>query len=445
LQLRILVRARKDAKAVEAAARLFYPGFDIRVEHLGGLRGEALASEASSRASPFTIILLPRHEARLLEGARLPPLARVVAAPARDVRNLRLEQIAGLIARGRALIRLSARWDGGLGAYVLDSHSPPPGVEASPDADNTILYGAGLDWLSRLIGSRLGGHALLYVAEGRVIVHHAGRLVAVVDPDPEPPRLVEAEAGEPGEASGLEGLVEANRGVVEEVTRSLVEWLRSAAGRVARVIVPWSGGKDSTAALILAVKAFGPERVVAVRVDTGVELPGMAEFARRAASLLGVELVEVRAPLREAILSGRGLPRRGERWCTGIKLEALARAVRRLATPSGGGAVVVVGDRDAESRARSMRPPAREDHYHGLPTLAPLKLLGGAHVALLALSSGVGLARVYGEGFYRAGCYICPYMRGWERSILRSRLRGAIEAEGPEARALLSAFLDGGN
>ena len=447
MKLRILVRARKDAKAVTAAMKTFYPGFDVEVDHLGGLRGEALAAEALSKATPFTIILLPRGEAGRLDSGGLPALVRLVEAPARDVRNLRLEQIAGLVARGRALLRLAASWSVARGSYILDGPDAPPGVEANPNIDNTILYGGGLGWLSSLLGRKIGGHALLYIGEDRVVVHHSGRAVAVVDPRPEPPRVVELHASLLDSQyfpSSLEGVVEANKSLVETIISSVASWLREAAGKPSRVIVPWSGGKDSTAALVVAVRAFGPERVTAIRVDTGGEFPDMSRYIDRAASLLGVEVIEARALLREAILSGRGLPRRGERWCTGLKLEALASAVRKLAR-SEPRPVVVVGDRDAESRARSRRPPARSDPYHGLPTLAPLKLLGGAHVLLISHATGLGAARIYEEGFYRVGCYICPYMRGWERSILRLRLRRRLEEEDPWASRLLSMLLGGGD
>jgi len=445
VRLKILVRARKDAKAVEAAARAYYPDFDVRVESLGGARGEELASRIASEAEPFTLAILPRGAASLVSPAELPPLARLVEAPARDVRNLRLAQIAALIDRGRALIRLAARWSPGLGSYILDAPAAPPGVEASPDSDNTLLYSRGLDTLSGLVGWGLSGHALAYTRGDSMVVHYSGEALAGLSVSPPGPRVEWARPPPGGAAPApLEAVAEANRGVLEAAVGSLASWLRGAAGEPSRVIVPWSGGKDSTAALIVAVEAFGAERVVAVAVDTGVEFPESGEYIERASSRLGVEVVQVRAPLREAILGGRGLPRRGERWCTGLKLEALASAVRRIARGEPR-PVVVVGDRDAESRARSRRPQARVDPYHGILTLAPLKLLGGAHALLIPVARGLGVNGLYGEGFYRIGCYICPYMRGWELHILRSRLRGRLESRLPEARRLLGLFLDGGN
>jgi 3'-phosphoadenosine 5'-phosphosulfate sulfotransferase (PAPS reductase)/FAD synthetase len=123
------------------------------------------------------------------------------------------------------------------------------------------------------------------------------------------------------------------------------------------VFVPLSGGKDSSAALILAVKAFGAKRVTAVYVDMGVDFPHNSEYVRWLAAKLGVRLEVVRAPVLEELLL-RGLPTHGAgRWCTGLKLDALRSVLRELAQTASE-PVVVVGDRDAESKSKSRRPPS---------------------------------------------------------------------------------------
>ncbi|MEB2835708.1 MAG: phosphoadenosine phosphosulfate reductase family protein [Desulfurococcales archaeon] len=442
MRLRLLVRARKDAKAVEAALRLFYRDFDYTVEHLGGLRGEALASEAAARARPFTVILLPEREASLLDPGVLPPYSTLVPVGARDVRNLRLEQIASLIARGRAALRLSASWLWSLGAYRLDGCTPPTGLEADPSMDVTILYSKGLEALSGLLGLELRGHALAYLGGGTARIHYAGSLIGEVGLSECPPRAAALQAPPGAVPGGLEALLEANRGALEAALRAMADWLAVEAGGARLVAVPWSGGKDSTAALVLAVEALGPERVVAVHVDTGLEFPETEEYVEEVASRLGVELVRVHAGL-DAEARRRGLPVRGDRWCTGLKLAALSRALRGIAA-SRGPPVVVVGDRDAESASRSRRPPVRLDPYHGLRTLAPLKLLSAAHTLLIPLLRGVEPNPLYAEGFYRIGCFTCPYMSCWERLLMERGLASRVAGARPDALGLLERFLSRG-
>jgi 3'-phosphoadenosine 5'-phosphosulfate sulfotransferase (PAPS reductase)/FAD synthetase/3'-phosphoadenosine 5'-phosphosulfate sulfotransferase len=442
LRLRLLVRSRKDAKAAEASLEKFYRGFDYQVESLGGLRGETLAREAESRATPFTLILLPEREASLVDPGRLPPFARIVPVASRDLRNLRLEQIASLIARGRALLRLSARWDPGRSSYILDSPRPPQGFDADPQADAAILYSEGLRDAGELLSVRLEGHALVLLREGEMRLHYAGTLVGGFTLERHPPapyKLAPAES--PRRVVGLREVFEANTGLLRLIASSTIAWMGEAAGDARRALVPWSGGKDSTAALLLAVEFFGSNNVTAIHVDTGLEYPEAEDYIEDVASRLGVEVVRARAGL-DAEARSRGLPRRGERWCTGLKLEALSRAVhsiaKRVERP-----IVVVGDRDAESQARSRRPPLRVDPYHGLKTLAPLKLLGAAHTLLLPMLWGIEPNPLYARGLYRLGCFTCPYMSSWDFWVFSRRVAPGIAERRPDALDLLRSFLEG--
>lgn len=443
MRLRLLVRSRKDAKAAEASLERFYRDFDYQVESLGGLRGEALAREAESRSAPFTIILLPEKEAGLVDPGVLPPLVRVVPIPSRDLRNLRLEQIASLIARGRALLRLSAHWDPARSSYMLDSPEPPGGFEADPRADLAILYSEGLMEAGELLGAGLKGHALALIRDGEMRLHYAGTLVGGLTLKQHPPAPYRLASPQPARvAGGLREVFESNTALLSLIASSTLSWMEGVASDARRALVPWSGGKDSTAALLLAVKLFGSDRVTAVHVDTGLEYPESEDYVERVSSMLGVEVVRVRAGL-DVEARRRGLPRRGERWCTGLKLEALARVVRSMAG-RGERVVVVVGDRDAESQVRSRRPPLRIDPYHGLKTLAPLKLLGAAHTLLLPLLWGVEPNPLYARGLYRLGCFTCPYMSSWDFWIFSRRVASEVARRRPDALDLLESFLGEG-
>ena len=62
-----------------------------------------------------------------------------------------------------------------------------------------------------------------------------------------------------------------------------------------KVIVGWSGGKDSQASLNWAVKKYGVKNVVAVFCDTGWENPITYLHVVDVCEQLGVELVIVRS------------------------------------------------------------------------------------------------------------------------------------------------------
>lgn len=62
-----------------------------------------------------------------------------------------------------------------------------------------------------------------------------------------------------------------------------------------KIVVQWSGGKDSQASLILAVEKYGAKNVTAVFCDTGWENPLTYIHVIDIAKLMGVELVTVRS------------------------------------------------------------------------------------------------------------------------------------------------------
>lgn len=87
-----------------------------------------------------------------------------------------------------------------------------------------------------------------------------------------------------------------------------------------KIIVMFSGGKDSQAALIWAVKKYGKENVVALYCDTGWEHEWTYAHVKEVAEALGVELVIVKSKeyngmVDLAIKKGR-FPSTKARFCT---------------------------------------------------------------------------------------------------------------------------------
>jgi len=427
---KVIVRAKKDADAVKAMLSRYYSGWDVEVATLGGVREPEKAAErlAELVSGPkYSVILLGREDAALAELAELlPPTAVLKQLKHAKVRNARLAALRAELERARAALRNSVGWTGS--AYLLSPRATPLFDRWDPAYDVFIGLGDGFRArLEELVGPVGENPLLVRMRAGVHEVYSGPYLVARLRFPDEGLPSGERVGGEPVNV-GLSDLLEANRAVIEAHERVSLEFLRGRGAGADEVFVPLSGGKDSSAALALAVKAFGAKRVTAVYVDTGVDFPQNPEYVRGLAAKLGVRLEVARAPVLEELPS-RGLPTHGAgRWCTGLKLDALRSALRELAQTAPE-PVVVVGDRDAESESRSRRPPARRGEV-GLE-LAPLKQWSAALVQLYLLREGVGLNPLYLCGFYRLGCYVCPALRGWElyvmlrdRGILE-RLRGA--------------------
>ncbi|MCE4603257.1 MAG: phosphoadenosine phosphosulfate reductase family protein [Desulfurococcales archaeon] len=443
--LKILVPGRKDARAIEAMLEAFMPGWRARVESLGGMRGDKLLDAARERMEPFTVALLGSREERVARELEkeAPMFSEVLVSRAAKVRNNPLGVLHGLLSMARAGIRLRSSWVGGALVLARVNGSTLTGAPITPQGDSFLVYGQGARVLSLFLVKRIPGAALLYKAgKGRHLVYAGpGPMGEVYFGNGYGPPRARTYPGAPRARITIGSIVEANRDVVKVLERHTVEVLRRSAGEPDLVLVPWSGGKDSTAALLVALEAFGRDRVKAVYVDTGIDFPENLEYVEEVASSLRIDYIVKRATVDDGLLlEGMPMPDPDYRWCTGRKLDALREGFREAAW---GRVVVVTGDRDAESERRAKRPPVRMDEKLGYPVVSPLKLWSGAHVQAYILSKGVPLNPLYEKGFYRIGCYICFALRGWEIEVMRrGRVLDRIVGQRPDHKVLIDRFLE---
>lgn len=217
-----------------------------------------------------------------------------------------------------------------------------------------------------------------------------------------------------------------------------------------RWAIMYSGGKDSTALVILALEAVrrelvSPRTVDIVYSDTGVEIPPMLDVAQR--FLRHVEDLAKRENLPVSIhrihpdadhsywvyLLGRGYPPPHQRfrWCTArLKVRPSKKLLERLgpAKPS----VVITGVRFGESKTRdaSLRAQCerggecgqgvwfQEAPQGGRSFVAPLVNWATCEVwdflNFAAPSLGwdtSALREIYGEDETRFGCWTCTVVR----------------------------------
>jgi len=409
----VITRARKDAKALQYLNERSYGGF-LSVESLGGGRRkeEVIENLEEVLRKPYIpILLLGESERDLMK--ELLPILRESGKPfyarllrTKRVRNMRTDELHANLEEIKARFRLGIEWDG---AYKLNPENPF-GIEIHPDYDVYLALGEGFRRAMRsILKVELGENSLVLRKLMNQEVYFSG-----------PNRVAEVskKLGFPTEVLWrcpctedvpLESILKANEGYIETfagASRAFLERFKDY-----DVVVPWSGGKDSTAALILAREVFGRVRAVYVRME--YEMPGTDEYVEELAKRLGVELIKVEVPMP---IERFGMPTHSNRWCTRMKVEALYKAVEDLERP-----LLVVGDRDGESARRRLKPPVvvrRNDILGEFIEVMPVKFWSGLMVQLFILLRGFDLHPLYYAGFYRLGCTVCPSLAEWEVELL---------------------------
>lgn len=194
-----------------------------------------------------------------------------------------------------------------------------------------------------------------------------------------------------------------------------VEWVARRHGDELRgktVMVNFSGGKDSASVLRVVVELshlLGDMSVYAVYSHVSfLEAERNIDFAARAAKRLGaeIEIVEADRRLMRKRLLEEGLPFRGRRWCTYMKLRPIKRLKKRRRPH-----VIADGDRMTEAFKRFYRlyhmSPRTPRLYSG-GRLRPIYVWTLLDVVKTVRESGV-VHPDYLEGLPRVACTFCPY------------------------------------
>lgn len=191
-------------------------------------------------------------------------------------------------------------------------------------------------------------------------------------------------------------------------------------------VVHYSGGKDSTAALALAVERYGADRVVALFNDTGWEHPVTHQYVAQITAMLGVRL-EVTRPVTipELIRRYGKFPFGRGRFCTAsTKQRAAYHWWRDQGYYIAGHGESWIGIRSDESSQRGVKygqlAPGEVYNYRELYSTAPKSLARHVTVRLPIVDwsrddvlrylaeRDIPLNPLYAEGTNdRVGCYPC--------------------------------------
>ncbi len=390
-----VARAKKDAKALSHAV-------NCEVFSLGGIRSvEDIDFSIFGRRIP--IFFFGRDEIDLALDVedrirKITPIYQIVILSKKAVRNARMEEIREAFEIAKAKLRLGFKFNG---EVFLFSNKNELGVEINPDYDAYFIIGEEfVENIRRIFG--------IDVEEGNLIIRKLFNEEWIYTPELK--AVVRKKIGEPlsvklnrreieSKKISIGKMIEKNRSWLERLEKIAIDFIRrSVEGSVG---VPFSGGKDSTASLILAKKAFNDVKALYVKVSH--EMPYTEEYVEYVCEKLDVELIKSEVFFD---IEKFGTPTHDNRWCTKLKMEGL----QRIATQT-----LIVGDREAESRVRRERG---EVEYRVAKEIFPIKYWSGCMVQLYIIMNGLKLHPLYYKGFYRLGCTICPSLSEWEKILL---------------------------
>lgn len=192
-----------------------------------------------------------------------------------------------------------------------------------------------------------------------------------------------------------------------------------------KVVVPVSGGKDSQAALKLAIHSHGRDAVRGLFCDTQFEHPLTYAHVEKLRTLYGplrIDTVTGGSVLEKSVKYGR-FPGGGSRHCTDeLKIRETKIYLRNLASEQGVGFEVWYGMRTEESSERAKRYSGKvSDEVYAphevIPSKYPKYLAKMGVMFRLCIIDwtekdvldylGGDENPLYGYGFPRVGCFPC--------------------------------------
>ena len=397
--MQIYVRAKKDRDALEHVFRTEY-GYVPEIKTLGGVRHELEERIEELPKDDLMLVLLGREDQKWIKRDPSNAWRKICFFDKAKIRNGRKHQLVNFIENCKT--RFIGDVDYEDGSYVVGGKSFL-NDEVEPGDDVLFLQGEAFKKNMEELAEHEIPEALI-LHKRAYDIFYVGK-TAIGSLRREDNRWEDWE--ESNESVSWEKTVELSReGIEEKVDATKNKILSVLEGRD-KIIVPWSGGKDST--VVLALLKESKLDFTAIHVDTGLEFDETEEYVERVAKELKINLEIVKAPV------GQKFKEFGEKYlrrrdCTKDKISTLYDYVRENFKDP----ILVNGDRITESKARSFRPDLYHDEFL---VLSPIKYWSNLDEQIYLYLRGIPNNPLYERGFYRVGCKTCPFMDLFEKSM----------------------------
>ena len=226
----------------------------------------------------------------------------------------------------------------------------------------------------------------------------------------------------------MERFVRANQARLQMLTEEAFRFVRETASKFSeeQIVLSFSGGKDSTVAADLAVRALANPSLVHIFGDTTLEFPMTQDYVRRFRKTHPQAIFKV-AKNREQdfynVCSDIGPPARMMRWCcTMFKTGPITRALTSLF--KGSRVLTFYGIRKFESVSRSKYHRVEDDassvKIQRQTVASPVFLWHDIDIWLYILGEHLDFNEAYRLGYDRVGCWLCP--NNTPRAIFLSKI-----------------------
>jgi phosphoadenosine phosphosulfate reductase len=210
--------------------------------------------------------------------------------------------------------------------------------------------------------------------------------------------------------------VEANKERLYELEDEAVSFVKKTASKFdeEKIVVSFSGGKDSTATADIVVKALSNPSLVHIFGDTTLEFPSTIEYAERFKKNHPQTIFEVARNDEQVfydVCEDIGPPARMMRWCCSMfKTGPITRVINGFYRNSQ--ILTFYGIRKAESVSRSkynrIEDNAESVKIQQQTVASPIFFWKDIDVWLYLLAEKVDFNDAYRLGYDRVGCWCCP-------------------------------------
>lgn len=195
------------------------------------------------------------------------------------------------------------------------------------------------------------------------------------------------------------------------------------------IMITFSGGKDSTFALLWAKHNFPDKQIIAVFSDTGVEFPGFPAHIKECCEFMEVEwkIVKPEKDMWIEILK-YGWPNIIHRRCQQNFVYAPINKYFKTLEPTD---IIIIDGSRADQSTRTIRktktsPPADKtmhifDFYH------PAFDVDRELQEQILIKSGIPIWDGYDMGFQRTACWMCPGQNGDQALALSENYPGLVD------------------